>query len=110
MYGSEPVVRAVIDRCDEVFASETGGSLLDGMLGGGDSSVRFAEHSWTQAATYAIECAMGGLWESVGVTPNVVLGHGIGGNRLGPDSRGDQSGRWIKDCGATRPVIAEDIE
>ena len=78
MYESEPVVRAVIDRCDEVFASETGGSLLDGMLRGGDSSVRFAEHSWTQAATYAIECAMGGLWESVGVTPNMVLGHGIG--------------------------------
>ena len=78
LYASEPAVRAVVDRCNEVFESETGTALWDGPSGSNGVEVRRNDPGWIGAMTYAIECAMAALWESVGVKPSVVLGNGVG--------------------------------
>ena len=75
LYETEPVFRAVLDRCDAVMRKERGGSLLDVMFGrSGDLS----NQAWTQAAIFSLECALTALWSSLGVRPHVVLGHSFG--------------------------------
>ena len=79
LYESEPVVRAVLDRCNEVLREVRGASLLDVMFGrAGDSGASLNDTAWEQPALYALECALTALWASVEIRPGVVLGHSIG--------------------------------
>ena len=78
LYESEPVVRAVLDRCDEVLRKERGASLLDVMFGRPDATGDLDDPQWKQPAIYALECALAALWSSLGIRPDVVLGHSLG--------------------------------
>ena len=96
LYDTEPVFRAVLDRCDEVLRADRGVSLLDVMFGSDPGSVStqpahsgisahrtrgdgdLDDPAWTQPCIYAIECALTSLWSSVGVLPDVVVGHSLG--------------------------------
>ena len=78
LYESEPVVRAVLDRCDEILDRVRGASLLDTMFGPSGSEGALANPQWRRLAVYALECALTALWSSVGVRPSVALGHGVG--------------------------------
>ena len=78
LYQSEPVVRAVLDRCDEVVREQRGVSLLDVMFGRAGAAGGLDDPAWTQPAVYALECALTALWASVGIAPSVVVGHGLG--------------------------------
>ena len=78
LYQSEPVVRAVLDRCDEVAREQRGVSLLDVLFGRAGAAGGLDDPAWTQPAIYALECALTALWASVGVEPSVVVGHGLG--------------------------------
>ncbi len=75
LYESEPVVRAVLDRCDALLREERDESLLDVMFG---RSGELDDPAWVQPAIYALECALTALWASVGVRPDMVLGHSLG--------------------------------
>ena len=77
LHESEPVARAVLERCEEVFLEERGASLLETMFEeGGEGALD--DTAWEQPALYALECALTALWSSVGVEPAVVLGHSVG--------------------------------
>ena len=78
LYESEPVFRAVLDRCDRFIREERGLSLLDVMFGRPGADGELDEPRWTQPAIYALECALTALWESVGIQPVAVLGHSLG--------------------------------
>ena len=78
LYNSEPVVRAVLDHCDTVVRAERGASLLDVMFGHAEAAGDLNDADWAQPALYALECALTALWASVGIRPNVALGHGTG--------------------------------
>ena len=78
LYEREPVVRAVLDRCDALLHEERGGSLLDVMFGRTGSAADLDDPKWKQPAIYALECALTALWASVGVRPSVVVGHSLG--------------------------------
>ena len=78
LYESEPVFRAVLDRCDQLIREERGTSLLDVMFGRDGAAGDLDEPQWTQPAVYALECALTALWESVGIRPCAVLGHSLG--------------------------------
>ena len=78
LYEREPVFRAVLDRCDRLMLQERGVSLLDVMFGQAGTEGLLDEPAWTQPAVYSLECALAALWESVGVTPSVVVGHSLG--------------------------------
>ena len=102
LYEQEPVFRAVLDRCDQVLAAERGISLLNIMFGTGDLAdddkpAENGDHAtgdkpaengepvedlddaaWTQPCIYALECALTALWSSIGVHPDVVVGHSLG--------------------------------
>ena len=76
LYESEPVARAVLDRCEEAFRVERGASLLDVMFAQGEGNLN--DTVWAHPALYAIECAVTALWASLGVRPDVVVGHSVG--------------------------------
>ena len=78
LYASEPVFRAVLDRCDALLAEERGDSLLDVMFGRPGAVGELDDPHWKQPAIYALECALAALWESVGIRPDVVIGHSLG--------------------------------
>ena len=78
LYEREPVVRAVLDRCDALLRNERGASLLDVMFGRAGSAGALDEPRWKQPAIYALECALTALWSSVGIRPETVFGHSLG--------------------------------
>ena len=78
LYDTEPVARAVLDRCESVFREERGTSLLDVMFGRAGGEGDLGDTAWEQPALYALECALTALWASVGVRPAAVLGHSVG--------------------------------
>ena len=78
LYDSEPVARAVLDRCDAVVRAERGNSLLDVMFGRAEAAGDLVDAAWHQPALYSLECALTALWASVGIRPNAVLGQGTG--------------------------------
>ena len=78
LYESEPVVRAVLDRCEAVLLRERGTSLLDVMFGRPGGEGELGQTEWEQPALYALECALTELWSSLGIRPDVVVGHSIG--------------------------------
>lgn len=78
LYEAEPVMRAVLDRCDAVVLGERGVSLLDVMFGRAEANGDLRDPTWSQPALYALGCALTALWSSVGIRPNAVLGDGVG--------------------------------
>ena len=78
LYRSEPVARAVLDRCDELIRQERRNSLLDVMFGRPGVEQDPDDPAWVQPAIYALEYALTAQWASVGVRPSVVVGHGPG--------------------------------
>ena len=78
LYRTEPVFRAVLDRCDRLIREERGASLLDVMFGRPGADGDLDEPRWTQPAIYALESALTALWDSVGIRPDAVLGHSLG--------------------------------
>ena len=78
LYESEPVARAVMDRCEAVFQKVRGASLLDVMFGRNEANEDLGNTAWEQPALYTLECAIAALWSSVGVRPSAVLGHSVG--------------------------------
>ena len=78
LYESEPLVRAVMDRCETVFQRERGESLLDVMWGRNGAKEDLGDTAWEQPALYALQSALTALWASIGIRPSVVLGHSVG--------------------------------
>ena len=78
LYETEPVARAVMDRCETVFRDVRGESLLDVMFGRPGGTGDLGDTAWEQPALYALGCALTALWASVGVRPDLVLGHSVG--------------------------------
>ena len=78
LYEREPVARAVLDRCEAAFREARGASLLDVMFGRGASGADLGDTAWEQPALYALGCALTALWSSVGIRPDVVMGHSVG--------------------------------
>ena len=120
LYRREPVVRAVLERCEREMVSLRGESLLDVMFGVEGAAGSVDDTTWTQPALYALGCALSALWESVGVRPVAVLGHSVGelaaahvagvygleeGLRLA-SVRGELMGSLPSDTGAMTAVFA----
>ncbi|HHP7245480.1 MAG TPA: aminotransferase class I/II-fold pyridoxal phosphate-dependent enzyme [Elainellaceae cyanobacterium] len=80
LYVTQPIVRQILDRCDQILRPLLGQSLLDLLF---SPSPSLPPHSldqtlYTQPTVFAIEYALAQLWQSWGVQPAVVMGHSIG--------------------------------
>ena len=93
LYRSEPVVRAVLDYCDEVLRDERGASLLDVMFARADAAGHLDDASWGTAgglcAGMRADRAMGECWNPA----NSGRGSGTGRTRGRAGGRRLQLGR-----------------
>ncbi len=78
LYKQEPAARAVLDRCDGILQDARGASLLDIMFGRNGAEQELDNPAWTQPAIYALECALNTMWRSLGIQPDVIVGHSLG--------------------------------
>ena len=76
LYESEPVFRAVLDRCEAVIREERRASLLDAMFGGEGSALESPD--WSGPALYAVQCGLTALWSSVGIRPKATTARDAG--------------------------------
>ncbi|MDE0629053.1 MAG: SDR family NAD(P)-dependent oxidoreductase, partial [Bryobacterales bacterium] len=76
LYATEPVARAALDRCEQVFREERNASLLDVVFG--DAAGAPDDLGWAEPVLVALGGALGALWESLGVRPDIVVGTGAG--------------------------------
>ena len=77
LYESEPVFRAVLDRCEGLIREERGASVLDAMYGG-KPSPPLESGEMSRPALYAVQCGLTALWSSIGIRPRTAAGRGAG--------------------------------
>lgn len=77
LYQSQPIYRAVLDRCDELLRPYLEHSLLS-VLFTKENGALINETAYTQPALFALEYALAQLWLSWGIKPSGVMGHSVG--------------------------------
>lgn len=79
LYASQPVFRAVLDRCAELLKDQIDRPLLSLIFAENESDAALLNQTtYTQPALFAIEMALVELWKSWGILPGAVLGHSVG--------------------------------
>ncbi|MEM9568878.1 MAG: type I polyketide synthase, partial [Cyanobacteria bacterium P01_E01_bin.34] len=84
LYDTQPTFREALDLCDRLLQPYLKKSLLTVLypdLEAPDLEANEAvihQTAWAQPALFAIEYSLAKLWQSWGISPDVVLGHSIG--------------------------------
>ena len=76
LHSTEPVARAMLERCERIFREERDASLLEVLFG--DAIGTPLEPEWAEPALTALGAALGALWGSLGIRPDLVAGIGAG--------------------------------
>jgi len=77
LYDSQPLFREILVKCDEILLQNAGWSLLDKLYSSTDHT-QIDQTVYSQPLLFSIECALARLWQSWGIQPAVVMGHGVG--------------------------------
>ena len=81
LYETQPVFRRTLDQCDRILQSYLEKSILDVIYPENTQELNSSlldQTAYTQPALLAIEYALFQLWQSWGITPDVVMGHSVG--------------------------------
>jgi acyl transferase domain-containing protein len=78
LYGTEPIFRRVLDRCDEVLRPELEVPLLRILYPAAGETSPLDQTAYAQPALFALGVALAELWRSWGIVPAAVLGHSVG--------------------------------
>ncbi|RKS10373.1 thioester reductase-like protein [Nocardiopsis sp. Huas11] len=82
VYGRVPAVTETVDALTEVWGAVTEPPLA-ALLDGADAEAALSEPAAARAAAFTAAVALGRWWESVGVRPDLVVGHGGSGYAAG---------------------------
>ena len=78
LYETQPVFRAVVDRCDELLRPYLEQPLLAALFPQEGQPSLLKGMAYTQPALFSIQVALAELWRSWGVEPAFVMGHSVG--------------------------------
>ena len=71
------IFRDTIEQCDRLLLKHTTWSLVD-ELKREEADSRLNSTQFAQPAIFAVEVGLAKVWESLGITPNVICGHSVG--------------------------------
>ncbi len=79
LYQAAPAFRAALDQCAALLAPHLERPLLEVLFAeAGSPAALLDETAYTQPALFAVEYALAALWRSIGVEPEIVIGHSVG--------------------------------
>ncbi|HVK94787.1 MAG TPA: amino acid adenylation domain-containing protein [Noviherbaspirillum sp.] len=78
LYASEPVFRAVLDRCENALVALRGSGMLHLMLDPEADPAQFESTDLAQPAIFAVQCGIVALLGAWGIKPQRVVGHSVG--------------------------------
>ncbi len=78
LYETQPTFRQTLKRCDQILRPYLDQPLLEVLYSAEDESSLLDATAYTQPAIFALEYALAELWQSWGITPQVVMGHSLG--------------------------------
>ena len=76
LYNCSPVYCKYFDLCNELFSKTLSVSIRDAVFGENENWVKRAVYS--QAVTFSVEYSLYQYWRSLGIVPDIMLGHSIG--------------------------------
>jgi len=74
---NNPVFRAAVEECDELFQQHASWSLVDELRAESADS-RMEETEFAQPANFALQVGLAALWCSWGIKPDAIIGHSAG--------------------------------
>jgi acyl transferase domain-containing protein/NAD(P)-dependent dehydrogenase (short-subunit alcohol dehydrogenase family)/acyl carrier protein len=74
---SHPVFRRFVEEFDALFAPIAGWSVIDA-LSAEEAESRLHDPAVTPAAMFALQAGLARIWESVGIAPDILIGHSFG--------------------------------
>ncbi|MDJ0724562.1 MAG: alpha/beta fold hydrolase [Prochloraceae cyanobacterium] len=75
LYEHFPVFRDALNRCAAILESDLEKPLLEVIY---SSGAELDKTAYTQPALFALEYALAKLWQSWGISPDLVMGHSVG--------------------------------
>ncbi|WP_414590455.1 aminotransferase class III-fold pyridoxal phosphate-dependent enzyme [Anabaena sp. CCY 9614] len=78
LYETQPTFRKTLERCDKILRPYLDQPLLEVLYPSEGESSLLDQTAYTQPAIFALEYALAELWQSWGITPQVVIGHSLG--------------------------------
>ncbi len=79
LYDTHPGFRDTLEHCHELLRPHLDQPLLDVLYPANtDTAALLSQTAYTQPALFALEYALAKLWQSWGITPDVVMGHSVG--------------------------------
>ena len=80
LFTSQPVFRHALEECDRILRdyNESDKDTLLSAIYSDDNKDILHDSLWSQPAVFAVEYALCEMWKSWGITPDAVVGHGVG--------------------------------
>lgn len=78
LYRTQPSFRQTLDRCSKIFADLFARSLADVLYSENGGEKLLQDNGYSQAALFAIECALFEMWRSWGIEPCALMGYSLG--------------------------------
>jgi len=78
LYDTHPDFRSTLDRCGELLRPELEKPLLEAIFAAPEDGAPLGGARYAHPALFALEVALARLWQSWGVRPAALLGHGVG--------------------------------
>ena len=82
LFQTQPTFRQALKQCAEILQPYLDKPLLDVLYPQstalGENSSLLEQYIYIQPALFAVEYALAQLWQSWGIKPDVVIGHGVG--------------------------------
>src|SRR5581483_3474472 len=78
LYRSQPVFQAALQQCIAILKGDLPESLTSALYPTPDGQRLLQKSIYAQPALFALEYALAQVWRSWGITPDAVLGYGVG--------------------------------
>jgi acyl transferase domain-containing protein len=78
LYETQPTFRQTLNDCDRLLRSHLGVPLVSVLYPNTHAASSLSETAFAHVALFSVEYALAKVWQSWGIRPDIVIGHGVG--------------------------------